>query len=255
MIYAGILALALITFFFLPQIDLETSRLFYVSGRGFVLADWPPVVFLYLMVPWITWSILALVATAAIWLFLVGRPIWRLDRKALTFLVASTALGPGLLVNTILKEHRGRARPTQIEAFGGSRQFTPAPLPAAECSSNCAFVSGHAALGFSLIAFAFLLPPPGGLRRGAVATVLVIGAVIGLAQGAHFLSMFSSPGCSFTARRHCSTGGSSSAMVSRRRPSFTFVEGWGVAPQQGGPWGASPSGHRRFVWCSPRPPC
>jgi lipid A 4'-phosphatase len=191
MIYAGILALALITFFFLPQIDLETSRLFYVSGRGFVLADWPPVVFLYRMVPWITWSILALVATAAIWLFLVGRPIWRFDRKVLIFLVASTALGPGLLVNAILKENWGRARPTQIEAFGGSRQFTSAPLPAAECSSNCAFVSGHAALGFSLVGFAFLLPPTGRLRRGAIATALVTGAVVGLgriAQGAHFLS-------------------------------------------------------------------
>src|SRR6266853_4876561 len=190
MIYAGSLALALIASFFLPQIDLETSRLFYVSGRGSVLADWPPVAFLYLMVLWITWSILALVATAAIWLFLVGRPIWRLDRKALIFLVASTALGPGLLVNTILKEHWGRARPTQIEAFGGTRQFTPAPLPAAECASNCAFVSGHAALGFSLIAFAFLLPP-GGLQRGAGAAALAIGGVIGLgriAQGAHFLS-------------------------------------------------------------------
>jgi len=191
MTYAGTLTLALIASFFLPQIDLETSRLFYVSGRGFVLADWPPAVFLYLMVPWIAWSILALVATAATWLFLAGRPIWRLDHKALIFLVASTALGPGLLVNTILKEHWGRARPTQIESFGGSRQFTPAPLPAAECSSNCAFVSGHAALGFSLVAFAFLLPPRGGLRRGAIAAALVTGAVIGLgriAQGAHFLS-------------------------------------------------------------------
>ena len=189
-IWAGLLALAPVLFLLVPQIDLATSGLFYVSGHGFVLADWAPVLFLFNVVPWITWGILAVAATAAVWFFLSNRPIWRLDRKALIFLVASLALGPGLLANTLLKDHWGRARPTQIEAFGGSRQFTPAPLPAAECPSNCAFVSGHAALGFSVVAFAFLLHP-GRWRRGAVAAALGFGALVGLgriAQGAHFLS-------------------------------------------------------------------
>jgi lipid A 4'-phosphatase len=189
-IYAGVLAFAVILFLFLPQIDLLTSRLFYVSGQGFALADWPPVVILYRMVPWITWAVLTLGAAAALWLFLVGRPIWRLDRKAVIFLLATIALGPGLLANTLLKDHWGRARPTQIEEFGGTRQFTAAPLLATECASNCSFVSGHAALGFSLVAFAFLLPP-GGLRRRITAIALAIGAVVGvgrIAQGAHFLS-------------------------------------------------------------------
>jgi lipid A 4'-phosphatase len=189
-IYAGLLAPALVLFLFMPQIDLAASGLFYVPGRGFVLSDWPPVVFIYRAVPWIAWGILALAATAAIWLFLLQRPLWLLDRKALIFLVASTALGPGLLANVLLKDHWGRARPAQIEAFGGTREFTPAPLPASQCASNCAFVSGHAALGFSLVAFAFLLPP-GSLRRAGIAVSLAVGAVIGLgriAQGGHFLS-------------------------------------------------------------------
>ena len=189
-IYAGVFALAVILFLFLPQIDFATSRLFYITGRGFLLADWPPIVALYRMVPWVVWAVAALVATAATWLFLAARPIWRLDCKALVFVVASTALGPGLVANTALKDHWGRARPTQVEAFGGARQFTPAPLPATECASNCAFVSGHAAAGFSLIAFAFLLPP-GRLRRGITVAALGAGAVIGLGrivQGAHFLS-------------------------------------------------------------------
>jgi lipid A 4'-phosphatase len=188
--YAGLLGTALMLFFLLPQTDLATSRMFYVSGRGFVLADWPPVIILYHTVPWLAWAAVALAATAGICLFLIGRPIWRLDRKALIFLVASVALGPGILANTILKDHWGRARPAQIWEFGGDRRFTPAPLPAAECAQNCAFVSGHAALTFSLVAFAFLLPA-GRLRRGVTIAVFGIGAVIGLgriAQGAHFLS-------------------------------------------------------------------
>jgi membrane-associated phospholipid phosphatase len=77
----------------------------------------------------------------------------------------------------------------QIEEFGGAQRFTPAPLPAAECPGNCAFVSGHAALGFSLVAFAFLFPQ--GLRTSVTAAALGLGALVGLgriAQGAHFVS-------------------------------------------------------------------
>jgi lipid A 4'-phosphatase len=189
-IYAAVCAAAVVLFLFLPQIDLATSRLFYVSGHGFVWGDWPPVRFLYRAVPWIGWSMLALTGTAAIWLFLAERPLWRFDRKALAFFVLSIVLGPGLLANTVLKDHWGRARPTQIEAFGGARQFTPAPLPADECARNCSFVSGHAAVGFALLAFAWLLPV-GACRIAAQVGALGIGALIGLArvvQGAHFLS-------------------------------------------------------------------
>jgi lipid A 4'-phosphatase len=189
-IYAGLFALVLVFFAVVPQIDLVTSRWFYVPGRGFISGAWPPVIYLYRAIPWIAWAVLALAAFAGIWLFLADRPLWRFDHKALIFLVASVALGPGLLANSLFKDHWGRARPTQIEAFGGTRQFTAAPLPAAECQSNCAFVSGHAALGFSLVAFAFLLPR-GGYRRAASVAALGAGAVIGLGriiQGAHFLS-------------------------------------------------------------------
>ncbi len=189
-IYAGLVVLAAALFLLAPQIDLAASWLFYMPGQGFVLAGWPPVVLLYRLVPWITWGVLLLVAVAAGRFFLVGRPWWRLDRKALVFIIAALALGPGLLANTLFKDHWGRARPMQVEAFGGPQNFTPALLPAAACAQNCSFVSGHAALGFSLVAFAFLLPS-GSSRRWAVAAALGFGALVGLgrmAQGSHFLS-------------------------------------------------------------------
>ena len=157
-IYAAFFAAAVALFLLLPQLDLWVSGLFYARGRGFVLANWLPVILVSRAIPWIAWGIVLLVAGAGIWLFLVRQPLWRFDRKALLFIAFSTALGPGFLANTVLKDHWGRARPAQIEAFGGSRAFTPAPLPAVECARNCSFVSGHAALGFSLVAFAFLLP-------------------------------------------------------------------------------------------------
>jgi lipid A 4'-phosphatase len=189
-IYLGMVAFTLAIFSFSSQVDLATSELFYDPTRGFVLASWPPILLLFRAIPWIAGGALILAVVGACWLLLLGEPLWRLDRKALIFLVASTAIGPGFLANTLLKDHWGRARPMQIEAFGGTHHFTPAPLPAAECDRNCAFVSGHAALAFSLISFAFLLAPGNSRRRG-IAAALGFGAIVGLgriAQGAHFLS-------------------------------------------------------------------
>ena len=189
-IYSGLITATALLLLLVPQIDLSVSGWFYQPHRGFVLHDWAPVAFIYHAVPWITWAVILILAVAAAWLFLMERPLWRFDRKALLFVILSVALGPGLLANTLLKDHWGRARPTQIEAFGGSSHFTPAPLPAAECPRNCSFVSGHAALGFSLVAFAFLLPA-GTARRRVIAAALGFGGLVGLvrvAQGGHFLS-------------------------------------------------------------------
>ncbi len=189
-IYLGVAALASALFLFAPEIDLATSRLFYDAKAGFVLSDWPPVVALYRAVPSISWGMFILISVGAAWLFLLGRPLWRLDRKALVFLVVSMMVAPGLLANSLLKDHWGRARPLQVEAFGGPHHFTPAPLPAAQCDRNCSFVSGHAALGFSLVGLALLLPP-GRARHRWIAVAIGFGALVGLgriAQGAHFLS-------------------------------------------------------------------
>jgi lipid A 4'-phosphatase len=189
-IYGAALLASLALFYWLPQVDLFVSGLFYDPVRGFTLASWPPLQDFTRSIRWIAWAILLVVLAGAAWLRLVRRPLWRFDRDALIFLVAALAIGPGILVNTVLKDHWGRARPYQIEAFGGERQFTPAPLLADQCNRNCSFVSGHAALGFSLVMFAFLMP--GGRKRCiALAAALSFGALIGLARiaaGHHFLS-------------------------------------------------------------------
>jgi lipid A 4'-phosphatase len=188
--YAAVLALSISMFLVLPGVDLWVSGLFHDPQRGFPLAAWPPVRFVEQSIPWITWAIVVLVALAAVWLRRVGRPLWRFDRNALIFLVAAIAIGPGILVNTIMKDHWGRARPYQVTEFGGTKNFTPAPLLSDQCERNCSFVSGHAALGFSLVCFAFLLPL-GRARRVVFDAVLGFGALVGLARiasGRHFLS-------------------------------------------------------------------
>jgi len=189
-LYAGSCALVIALSLLFPDIDIVVSRPFYGSAQGFYLAGSFLVRFIEVGVPWIVRTMIVLAVIAALWLAIVRRPLWRIDRKALVFVILATVLGPGLIANTMLKDHWGRARPYQVAEFGGTRQFTPAPLPAGQCPRNCAFVSGHAALGFSLVSFALLLPF-GWRRRAAIAAAIAFGAVIGIgriAAGRHFLS-------------------------------------------------------------------
>ena len=189
-LFGAVLIASVTLFWWLPGIDLAVSSWFYDPQHGFAWAAWPPLRAAENSIRWITLAIALIAAGGAAWLRLLGRPIWRLDRNALIFLVAATAIGPGIIVNTVLKDHWGRARPYQVEEFGGSKSFTAAPLPADQCNRNCSFASGHAALAFSLVSFGFLLPA-GRRRTSAIGAALGFGALIGLARiaaGHHFLS-------------------------------------------------------------------
>lgn len=188
--YVAALALATALFLLFPGVDLWAARLFYRPDAGFFLSHWPPVRAVYVGVPYLVDAVI--VAVPAVYLVSLrrGRPLWRIDGRACAFLLLALALGPGLVVNALLKDHWGRARPAQVEAFGGSARFTPAPLPADQCARNCSFPAGHPAIGFYLVSFALLIPERR-RRRAAIAGAVALGAVFGLArmaQGGHFLS-------------------------------------------------------------------
>ena len=185
---AGAAAIVLLTAF--PGIDIWFSGLFYRSGSGFFLADRQPVRLLFRSAPYITGALVLFAVAAGASHYFGRRALLGCDARAALYLVLALALGPGLLVNTILKDHWGRARPSQIVEFGGDKQFTPALVPANQCDRNCSFSSGHAALGFSLVTFAFLATERR-RRHAAVAAALASGFLLGLAriaQGGHFLS-------------------------------------------------------------------
>jgi membrane-associated PAP2 superfamily phosphatase len=112
-------------------------------------------------------------------------------RKKAVFILLLLAIGPGLVVNVILKGELGRPRPRQIVEFGGEHQFTQCWQPGAG-GSNSSFPSGHAAIAFFLMAPWFVLR--GGKGRYAEAfliTGLAFGTLVGIArilQGGHFVS-------------------------------------------------------------------
>jgi lipid A 4'-phosphatase len=187
--FGAALVAAAALFLFFPGIDLWAAGLFYRPGDGFFLSSWGPVRAVYAAVPYLTDAVV--IGVVALYLLGLRRgwPVWRFDGRGAAFLLLALALGPGLLVNTVLKDHWGRARPTQVTEFGGTQIFSPAPLPADQCARNCSFPAGHPAMGFYLVSFALLLQDR--RRSAAAGAAVAVGALVGvarMAQGGHFLS-------------------------------------------------------------------
>ena len=173
-----------------PGIDITISSWFFVPAhKVFVARVWGPSEWIRLSMP--RYLLILAGGVALAWLAgeIKGRVFFGVTRRVGLFLLASLALGPGLLVNTILKDSWGRPRPSTILQFGGSDYYTAPFALSAQCDHNCSFPSGHAALAFWLVSFALLAPPA--WRGRAVAAAVGFGAIVGLsriAQGGHFLS-------------------------------------------------------------------
>ena len=112
-------------------------------------------------------------------------------RRQALFLVLLMAIGPGLVVNVIFKDHWGRPRPRQIEQFSGVEQFLPV-LSKGVGGNGYSFPSGHASMGFYLMAPFFLLRRKKPLQAKLfLSGGIISGFLIGLArmvQGGHFAS-------------------------------------------------------------------
>lgn len=175
------LSLALVAALF-PEIDLAVSGFFY-NGTDFPWRSGGLAEFLHDLVQPVAIGLAALLLLMTL-LQLFRRGGWR--RWAFVWL--ALVLGPGLVTNVIFKDHWGRARPMQVEEFGGFAQFTPALEPANQCAKNCSFVSGDASFGFFFHSFAYIAPRR---RRQLFWAGMGIGALCGLMRigmGAHFLS-------------------------------------------------------------------
>jgi len=182
----GVAAAVTTTLVLFPTLDVAISSLAY-GHEGFVL----PRSGLVLAMSWLV-TILSWVAVLGALLLLVatlraGRPVvWALDTPRLLLVLLTFLLVPGLLVNTILKHHVGRARPIEIVQFGGDAQFSRAGFPADQCRRNCTFPSGEASAAFALAAVGVATGSP-----AVLAGALVIGTLVSIVRvltGAHFVS-------------------------------------------------------------------
>lgn len=107
------------------------------------------------------------------------------------FFFLGLLVGPGLIVNAILKPIVTRPRPHHVVEFGGDHEFVPVGnLGFSNYSKS--FPCGHATLGFFLMIPGFLfLHRSQAIALSFIGFGLVFGGVIGLGrivEGAHFVS-------------------------------------------------------------------
>jgi lipid A 4'-phosphatase len=184
----------LILFYIYPEIDLHVSSVFAQRDAegfftGFSLDGSFGFVGLKRVAFWGSRFLAVLFLCAWIVSLFYPRAVAGLSPRAWGFLLLCLLVGPGLVANLVLKDHWGRARPREIAYFGGTAQFTPAPVISKECNRNCSFVSGDAAFGFFLPCFAYLVPST--RRRRVFWGLMGCGAIFAsarIAMGAHFLS-------------------------------------------------------------------
>lgn len=170
-------------FFIFPQIDLKTSALFYHHGI-FFKPSWMLVV--RHILDWVIWIFVLVLLLLLAYGWLVRKKII----KSALFLVLCFALGPGLLVNIVLKDHWGRPRPSSTVQFGGKLAFQKPWVISNQCKVNCSFVAGDPSAAFTFFALVVLISRK--FWRNLVFGLCVLNwiffASIRLAAGGHFLS-------------------------------------------------------------------
>jgi len=170
------------------DVDLAVAHWLYRYGHFFETEHGPlGILYRFAPVPGLALGLAALGLLVAVPWSARTRRHWR----AWAFLVALLALGPGLLVNGILKDYTGRPRPYQIQDFGGPYPYRPV-FRLGPPGEGYSFPSGHATIAFYLMSPFFLC-----WRRHrrcawlSLAVGLAWGTLIGLVrmlQGGHFAS-------------------------------------------------------------------
>ena len=181
------LALSVAVFGLWPNLDLQVSQWFHAGEGVFPANESAWVQAVYWGAPRVGQALfaLALVLLLLRGLGWRGTPRWLL-RRALAWVLV-VVLGVGLFVHEALKNTVGRPRPVQV--LSGQAHYVPPFHLSDQCQRNCSFVSGHAAIGFSLMAWGMWAAPDRRRRWWwlGIGTGLGIG-VVRMLQGGHFLS-------------------------------------------------------------------
>ncbi|CUA93928.1 phosphatase PAP2 family protein [Pannonibacter indicus] len=184
--FIGVVSLV---FLAVPGLDLLASGLFYTPGEGFTAASSPFLQKLRYLGPYLVQTVAVICGFVLLLKLLLPELPPLMPLRKPVFLLSTLVLGPGILVNTILKNNWGRPRPVMVEQFGGDLPFIPVWLKTDWCSTNCSFVSGEGSASMWLMALAFVVPKS--WRPAVVLTILPLMLALSVnrvAFGGHFLS-------------------------------------------------------------------
>jgi lipid A 4'-phosphatase len=170
------------------SLDVFLSSLFYGADEKFILQSYyPTTIFVRQVV--LPIIILYLFLFPGLSLLLPLRKIYfnfNLKNKDVLFIFSATLFNLLIVVNVILKNSWGRARPNDILQLGGSETFTPWFQISDSCINNCSFVSGDASVGFSIISLFFITKKSVYLWLSIFFGFLL--GTVRVLEGGHFLS-------------------------------------------------------------------
>ncbi len=172
-----------------PHLDIAFSSLFYKPDMGFIAHHMAYIKDVRRLGFYVIGVVAALsVLTILLKILLPGRkPLIRL--RSAVFMASSLIIGPGLIVNTLLKNNWGRPRPSHILEFGGNAPYVDVWQISNWCDTNCSFVSGEAASAIWLLCLVFIVPRKWRAVTFVVTSILCIAfSAIRLLYGGHFLS-------------------------------------------------------------------
>jgi lipid A 4'-phosphatase len=181
-----------VSFGLYPQLDLAISAPFHAMTSGtnnFAPRIYPPMMLARDIGLWIGAALVAPALISLLIKLILPRRKLLISGRAILFLIATLALGPGLLVNVVLQDYWSRPRPIDVMQFGGDQHFVAWWDPRGDCPNNCSFVSGDVAGAFWTLAPAALAPPP--WRALAYGAALALGAgmaAMRVMAGGHFVS-------------------------------------------------------------------
>lgn len=175
---------------FLSTWDQELARYYYNTTR-FASTPFYDFMYHYGILPA---QILVALAVAVLAIS-YGIPKWKKWRIPAWYLILTMAIGAGVIVHLMLKDHWGRPRPKQVIEFGGNQPFRSYYQPNFfhQPEPSKSFTCGHCTMGFYFFAVGLLCWRLGyrylSYLSYLIAFLLGIAlSVTRIAQGGHFLS-------------------------------------------------------------------
>jgi lipid A 4'-phosphatase len=169
-------------------LDIYISDFFYLGNQQFILQSHYPITYFVrkILLPFL---IIYLLILPFFTFFLPINKIYfnyKIKIKEVFFIFFSALFNLLIVVNVVLKNNWGRARPNDIIQLGGKENFTPWFQISDACNTNCSFVSGDASVGFSIIVLFFITK-----NKIFLWLAMLLGFSLGsirILEGGHFLS-------------------------------------------------------------------
>jgi lipid A 4'-phosphatase len=173
------------------NLDIAISSYFHTPGgpnQGWTMAREQPWAWFYKCGERLPLAVA--VYAAIVWFFSYTGTISAKYQRPMLVIVLTTIIGPGLIVNCLLKPVWGRPRPADTVVFGGESPYREVYHPSGPGGGK-SFVCGHCSSAVSTLSVGALYPYHPALAVAGVAAGAVFSFFVGvtrICQGGHYFT-------------------------------------------------------------------